>query len=159
MTPDRPPAEADTPLRIPVLREDLQVSAEARTVGAVRVRVRPEPRPRELPLETATTEVEVQRVAVGRVVDAAVPPWQDGEDWVVPVYEETLVLQRRLVLKEELRLKPRRVAATHTQTVPLWHDVVHIERRDAEGRWTAVDEPEPERHTHGGPAAASSLDP
>lgn len=62
-------------------------------------------------------QVVVERVAVGRVVDAVPAIRQEGDVTVVPVVEEELVIVRRLVLKEEVHLRRVRSTTTHTQTV------------------------------------------
>ncbi|MCA1628121.1 MAG: YsnF/AvaK domain-containing protein, partial [Acidobacteria bacterium] len=45
--------------------------------------------------------VEVERVIINREVDAPVPVRYEGETMIVPVLEEMLVVEKRLVLKEE----------------------------------------------------------
>lgn len=134
-----PPGPAAPPHRIPVLREEVEVVVGSSVTGTVRVRVQPRLHEQTVALETVRTEVEIQRVPIGREVDAALPPRQEGDEWVVPVYAETLVVQRRLVLQEELRLRLRRDVEPGQAVVALRRDEVHVERLDADGRWVSAE--------------------
>lgn len=121
-----------------LVQEQLHVGREQQATGTLRVRVVPEAQVHTLALEQWREQVDIERVPVGREVDAAVPPWQDGDVWVVPVYEEVVVVQRRLVLKEELRLQPRREREVLEQEVALRRDHVVVERQAADGSWAAT---------------------
>ena len=138
MKSSAPPADTDSTHRIAVVEEELEVLRDSTVTGAVRVRVQPRLQPETVDVAATRTEVDVERVAVGREVQTALPPWQDGEVWVVPVYEERVVLERRLVLKEELRLRPRRQQEPGQQAVQLRRDEVHVERLGPDGRWVSA---------------------
>jgi stress response protein YsnF len=49
--------------------------------------------------------VEIGRVPVGRPVDTMPPVRQEGDTTIVPVVEEIIVVGRRLILKEEVRIR------------------------------------------------------
>jgi stress response protein YsnF len=55
--------------------------------------------------ELAEERVEVTRVPVGREVAVAPDVRTEGDVLIVPVLEEVLVVEKRLVLKEELHLR------------------------------------------------------
>jgi stress response protein YsnF len=76
--------------------------------------------------------VVIERVPVDREVDRDAPPAVREEDGVlvVPVLEEVLVVERRLVLKEELRVSRVREEATMVSDVPLSEERVIVERVD-----------------------------
>jgi uncharacterized protein (TIGR02271 family) len=136
----RPSDPAAPAVTLPVIAEELEVLREKVSTGAVRVRIEPMEAQTPVQLESISEEVDVERVAVGREVEARVEPWHEGDVLVVPVYEETVVLQRRIVLKEELRLRPRRERRAWEETVPLRRDRAQVERRQADGSWCAEDE-------------------
>lgn len=107
----------DGTLRVPVGRERVVVGKdEVERVGArlsVRTRTEDVPVSEELRIET----VEVERVPVDRIV--VEPPEARVEDGItiVPVVEEVLVRQFRIV--EEVRLVPRIGTTLHEETVTL----------------------------------------
>jgi hypothetical protein len=60
-------------------------------------------------------------VAVGQVVELATPIRYEGDVTILPVLEEVevVVIARRLILKEEIHVRRRRVAETHLETISL----------------------------------------
>jgi uncharacterized protein (TIGR02271 family) len=149
----RPSDPATSGIAVPVIAEEVQVLREKVSTGAVRVRIEPMEAQTPVQLESLSEEMDIERVAVGREVEARVEPWHEGDVLVVPVYEETVVLQRRIVLKEELRLRPRLERRAWEETVPLRRDRAQVERRQADGSWRAEDE----AASQSGPDAASGI--
>jgi uncharacterized protein (TIGR02271 family) len=80
----------------------------------------------DLPLEKE--EVEVERVAVGRVVETAPEIRREGDTLIVPLVEEVLVVEKRLVLREEVRVTTRRSQTRQPQRVMLRSEEAEIER-------------------------------
>lgn len=96
------------------LREERLVPRrEPRRIGEIIVRKEVEEVPAQVEAEALRHEVDVERVAVNQEVDRRRDPWDEDGTLVVPVYEERLVVVKRLVLKEELRIRRREV--THSQ--------------------------------------------
>ncbi|WP_312251127.1 YsnF/AvaK domain-containing protein [Sphingobium yanoikuyae] len=91
--------------RIPLIEES--VSIEKRVVETGRVQVRTFVDDEQLMLREALAReiVDVERVAIGREVDVAPQIREEGEFLIVPVMEERLVVEKRLFLVEELRLR------------------------------------------------------
>ena len=103
--------------RIALAEEELTVTKRA--VEGARVRVRTvTDTVEEIARATLHGErVEVERVPVDRMVDAAPAVREEDGVTIVPVIEEVLVVEKRLVLKEELHI--RRHATTETVEVPV----------------------------------------
>ena len=99
--------------RIELREEVLVPRKETREVGEIVVRTEIEEVPGRLEVEAVHEEIEVEHVPVGEVVQERRSPWEDGDTPVVPVYEEQLVVSKRLVLKEQIRI--RRTSATETR--------------------------------------------
>jgi uncharacterized protein (TIGR02271 family) len=125
---------------IPVIEEQLQVSRERVETGAVRVRIQSDDVVEPLRTETWTEAVEVERVPIGRPVDARLAPWQEGDVMVVPVYEERWVVQRVLVLAEQVRIRKRGQRAVEEQAVRLRRERATVERRTGDGPWVVADD-------------------
>jgi uncharacterized protein (TIGR02271 family) len=119
-------ASADLPPEgrtIPLRQEELVAHKEMRHMGDVEVRTEVEEVPGRIEVQAQREEVEVEHVPVGRVVAQREAPYHDGDVLVVPVYEEQLVVSKRLILREELRVK--RVPSTETQ---VFEDTLRRER-------------------------------
>lgn len=126
---------------VPVLAEELSVDRRQVETGTVRVSKRVRERQEVVGPQTLAKEtVEVERVPVNRYVEGPVAPRQEGDTLVVPVFEEVLVFEKRLVLKEELRITRRRTEETSApQTVTLRTEEVVVERDGAGGAKTPPD--------------------
>lgn len=105
--------------------EELLVHREMREVGEARIATRIEEVPARLEVDAYSEEVNVEHIPVGEVVSERAEPYQDGDTLIVPVYEEQLVVTKRLVLRENLRI--RRVRTTQRQ---LFEDTLRRERAD-----------------------------
>jgi hypothetical protein len=53
-------------------------------------------------------DVTVERIPVNRLLDAPAETRQEGETTVIPVMEEVITIQKRLFLREEVRITRRR---------------------------------------------------
>jgi stress response protein YsnF len=65
--------------------------------------------------------IEVEHVPIGQVVEVAPAIRHAGDVTILPVMEEieVVVIQRRLVLKEEIHVRRRQVTETHRETISL----------------------------------------
>lgn len=123
-----PPAREEGKVVVPVVAEQLEV--RKRTVEAGGVRVRKTVREREEVVDEPLLreEVQVRRVPVGRVVDGPVPVRHVGDTIIVSLLEEVLVVEKRLMLKEELHLTKERVETHRPQRVMLRTEEAVVER-------------------------------
>ena len=72
--------------------------------------------------------VDVERVAIGRIVDVVPPIRQEGDITILSVVEEIVVVERRLLLKEEVRVRRVAVTGIHRETVSLREQTVEVTR-------------------------------
>lgn len=113
--------------------ETLRVGKRQVKRGRVRIRTRV--------LETQETvdepllreEVSVERVSVGRVVEAPEPVRYEDDLTIIPLYEEVLVVEKRLMLTEELHVRKKRTERRDPQQVTLRREEAVVERLDAQG--------------------------
>jgi uncharacterized protein (TIGR02271 family) len=95
--------------------------------GVVRIHKRVETVPSTINVEATHEEVAIERVPVDRQVETAPEPWQDGDTTVIPIIEEILVVEKRLVVKEEVRITRRRVTEKVPITDMVRREVVEID--------------------------------
>lgn len=114
--------------RIALVEEQAVLGKRVVDQGGVRVTTRTELIPETVRDVLTETSVEVERVPVGRFVEAAEEPRVLGDVTVVPVYEERLVVEKRLYLVEEVHL--RRLVTTREVELPieLRRQEAHVER-------------------------------
>lgn len=71
--------------------------------------------------------VEVERVPINRIVAEAPPSRQEGDTLIIPVLEEVLVVEKRLMLKEEVRITRTQTEVHQPQAVTLRTEEAVIE--------------------------------
>ena len=116
---------------VPVLAERLLVSK--RRVERALVRVATTTREREHFVDEALAQerIEVERVPINRPVDAAPPVREEGDTTILSVVEEVVVVERRLVLKEEIHIRRLHTTARHRETVTLREQEAVVTRTEA----------------------------
>ena len=117
--PDRLPVrdEPDTSSTIPLVEEELRLDKRDVVTGKVRVRTVVDVVEELAQASLQEETVEVTRVPIDRMVDEAPAVRTEDGVTIVPVVEEVLVVEKRLVLKEELHI--RRQVRTEQVEVPV----------------------------------------
>jgi uncharacterized protein (TIGR02271 family) len=127
----RPSATGD-PDVLRLFAEDATVSRQVIETGRVRVAKVTHTRDHNIDELLARTNVEVNRVPVGRLIDAMPAIREDGDLTIVPIVEETVVVERRLLLKEELHIRRVQTTERHQQTVKLRYQTAEVTRTPAQ---------------------------
>jgi uncharacterized protein (TIGR02271 family) len=137
MAPPFPPPRStpDASATVPVVEERLEVGRRAVVTGGVRLVRSVETREVVVDEPLRRETLDVERVPVGRTLadDEHPTPRDDGDVLVVPVVEEVLVVERRRVLKEELRIRRVRATVRAPQRIEVSADRVMVQRLDADG--------------------------
>jgi uncharacterized protein (TIGR02271 family) len=115
---------------IPVLRDEVVIQTRQVQSGGVRVHKLVNERTETVEQPTMRDQVAVERVSIGRVVDAQALPHarQEGDTLIIPILEEMLVVEKRIVLKEEVRITKRRTEEVEQVQVVLREEEVQIEQ-------------------------------
>ena len=100
--------------------------------GRVRVTKRVEQHEETIDEPLLRERVEVERVPIGREIDGPVEVRQEGDVTILPVYEEVLVVEKRLMLKEELHIRKERQQTHEPQHVTLRREEIEVERIEGE---------------------------
>ena len=121
---DKSDLEDEDELRVQRSEEELRAGTREREAGAMRVRKRVRTDRERIEVPTKHEEVTVERVPVdGEATEA-----QIGEDEVsVPVTEEEVVVDKRAVAKEEIRLRKDTVEDTEVVEEDVRREEVEVE--------------------------------
>ena len=109
------------------------VRKERVATETVRLRKRVHEDEEVLDVPVQTEAIEVERVPVGRWIDAPADVRHEGDTTVYPVVEEVLVVEKRLRLVEEVRVTRRQTTRQVQERVGLRREEIVVER-DAAGR-------------------------
>jgi len=107
------------PEKLRLLAEELAVERRQVETGRVRVDVVTREHQESVDIPLTREQVLVQRVPIDRAIDAIPAVREDGDTIIVPVVEEVLVVERRLMLREELHVKRVRTTEQHRESVKL----------------------------------------
>jgi uncharacterized protein (TIGR02271 family) len=128
------PVEDSNEVVIPVIAEELSVQTHKVARGRVRVHKRVETREETVEVPTVHEDIVVEHVPINKVVEGAAPEVRDEDGvLVIPVIEEVVVVDKQLVVREEVRVFKRRTTRSTAQTVVLRREVIDVEREELDG--------------------------
>ena len=113
---------------IPVVEETLRIGKREFESGRVLVHKTVTERDEVAEVLLRQQDLVVERVPIGRTVSEAPQTRQDGDTLIVPILEEVLVVEKRLVLKEELHIRKHSSERTEQHKVRLRTEHVEIEQ-------------------------------
>ena len=126
----------DEDLRVHRSEEELRAGVREREVGQVNVRKTVRTEREVVRVPKRREEVDIERVPVegeARESSGATEANIGEDEVVVQVFEEEVVVTKRVVLKEEIRLRKRVVQDEETVEVDLRKEEVEIDDQSARG--------------------------
>ena len=122
-------AETDAETIVPVIEETAHIEKRITETGIVRVRKVVREHEERIVTPLLRESVTVERVPINRPVEGAPPEARDeGDTRIIPVFEEILVVEKRLMLVEEIHIRRVQTTQDETQSVTLRRDEAVIER-------------------------------
>ncbi|MCP2044147.1 YsnF/AvaK domain-containing protein [Pontibacter sp. HSC-36F09] len=115
---------------IPVIEEQVRVDKEVRETGSVHIAKEVYSENVDLDLPIIHEEAEIERVEINQYVDVAPPPVRyEGDKMIIPVLKEVLVVEKRLLVVEEIHVTKRRTEEHNTEHVELLREEIRVERK------------------------------
>ncbi|HZC82113.1 MAG TPA: DUF2382 domain-containing protein [Nitrospiraceae bacterium] len=105
--------------RIPLHVEEVSVSRREIENAKVQIALVTGTQEQLIDEELTRVRVEIERVPIGRTIQVVPPISQEGDTTISPVVQEIVVVERRLVLKEEVRIRRVRTKEQHQEIVVL----------------------------------------
>jgi uncharacterized protein (TIGR02271 family) len=118
----------DKPLVVPVLVEELDVQKRLVETGKVRITKVVHERETLVDEPLFHDKVAITRVPMQRVVDGPVPVREENGTTIISIVEEVLVVEKRLMLREEIHIRKQRIETHQPQRVTLRSEEVQVER-------------------------------
>ena len=115
---------------MPIVEEQLSVTRDRVATGTVRVDKRVERRVHHIDEPVVRERFEVEHKRVDRIVDRAPEIRHEGDVLIIPLLEEVLIVEKRLVVREELHVKRVRELSRVQQDVTLETEHANVERID-----------------------------
>jgi stress response protein YsnF len=117
---------------IPRVEEQLVVEKRERIGATVQVHTRTHEREETIDEVVHDEKVEVRRVPIDRYVDAPASIRREGDTTIVPVHEEVLIVEKRLLLKEEVHITKRTHERRETHRVSVRSQSADVDRTEPE---------------------------
>lgn len=114
---------------IPVIEERVQVGKKVVESGKVHISKSVSEQIESISIPVNHEEVQVERVAVNQYIESHPPPVRhEGDTMIIPVLQEVLVVEKRLLLVEELHITKKQVQTEEVRDIKLRKEEVHITR-------------------------------
>jgi uncharacterized protein (TIGR02271 family) len=117
-------ANSTDDLKLTLLAEELAVDKQTVETGRVHVSKHTHTREVAIDEDLLTESAEIETVPIGRQIFEMPMVRHEGETTIVPIVEEVLYTERRLFLKEEVRI-------TRKKTTEQFHDRVTLRHQEA----------------------------
>ncbi|HEX6124908.1 MAG TPA: YsnF/AvaK domain-containing protein [Pyrinomonadaceae bacterium] len=121
------------PAVIPVIQERAVVKKRVVETGRVRIRKHVREYEEHVDIPHIHEEIHIDRVPVDRVVESAPDVRTEGDVTIIPVVEERYVLEKRLVVVEELHVRRERKETHRPEVIRVMKEEVEVDRLPAGG--------------------------
>ena len=115
---------------VPVIKEEVKVGKRQVDTGYVQIKKVVHDREEVVDIPLFKEKIEIKRVRVDRIVAEPSGIRYESNTTVIPLYEEVLVVEKRLMLTEELHITKRQVETRNPQRVTLRREEAVTERKD-----------------------------
>jgi uncharacterized protein (TIGR02271 family) len=121
-------ASPDGEIVVPVIEEELLSGVREVETGKIWIDKQVETRVRRIDTPLLREEVEMRRVPVNKEIKVPPAIRKEGHELVIPVVEEQLVVTKRLILKEEIRITKRKTKEHFVKDVKLKRERAEVRR-------------------------------
>lgn len=116
-------------MAIPVIEEQVIIDKQVVESGVVRIRKNVHEEEVTVDVPLMHEEHHIERVPFNEYLDTPPPAVRyEGEKMIIPILREEVVVQKRIVLVEELHITKRQVETSEPQRVTLRKEEVTIDR-------------------------------
>ena len=123
-----PPLANEPAMVIPVIQEEVIVDKQVIETGKIRISKRISEHKELVDVPLFREEVVVERVPVNLFVEEPPSVRQEGDTMIIPVVREEIIIQKKILLVEELRVRKVVIERHEPQTVNVLREEVDITR-------------------------------
>ncbi len=116
------------PTTIPVIEEVAVVSSRIVETGRLRISKEVTQVEQGVHVVGSHEECEVERITLNRIVETAPAVRYEGDTMIIPVMKEVAVVEKKLMLVEEIRVTRRQVQTQETVPVTLRKETIEVVR-------------------------------
>jgi uncharacterized protein (TIGR02271 family) len=118
---------------IPVVEEKLKIEKKVVGKGRVKISKTVKEESEILNLPQTSEEVHIERIPINKIVEKVPEAVRyEGETMIIPVLKEIAVVEKKILLVEEIRVTKTAVRTEQQQEVSLRKEEIKVERSDTE---------------------------
>jgi uncharacterized protein (TIGR02271 family) len=111
-----------------VLQEKANIDKRVVESGKVYIHKKVHETDEEIAVPVSHEAVTIKKIPVNKYVDAAPSVRNEGNTTIIPVIKEVLVIEKKLLLVEEVHVIKDIVEKTEEHTIPLRKEEIEVER-------------------------------
>jgi uncharacterized protein (TIGR02271 family) len=120
---------------IPVIEERARVDKKVIETGSVYIYKDVHEEEISVDIPFTHEEVDIERVPVNQYADDMPPPVRyEGDKTIIPVLKEVLVVEKKIMVVEELHITKRKIETHNTQQINLRREELKVDREDFRNR-------------------------
>ncbi len=112
---------------IPIAEEQLRIEKQVIDTGKVKITKSIKTENVKVELPFAQEEIDIERIAKNQYVEAPPSVRYEGDTTIIPVFKEVVVVEKKLLLTEEIRVTKKRKEGKTQQLVSLRKQVINVE--------------------------------
>lgn len=124
--------EKDKPVSLNVFEEQAQVDKKVIEKGTVRIVKKVNTEDATINVDLKTEEIKVERITVNKYVDAPPVVRYEGNTTIIPVIKEVAVVEKKLLLVEEIYITKTINITGEEKIIPLRKEEVIVETSRSE---------------------------
>lgn len=125
--------ENDKPaLLLNVIEEKATVTKEVTEKGKVRIIKKVHEEDETIHIPVTSEEVKIEKFPVDRLVEEAPTVRYEGDTMIIPVVKEVIIVEKKLLLVEEVHITKQTIHKEEQYTIPLRKEEVIVEHTAAD---------------------------
>jgi len=119
--------DQNKPLTFNVIEEQAKIDKKLVEKGKVRVIKKVVTEDEKVKVDVKNEEVNVERVPVNKYADTPPQVRYEGETTIIPVIKEVAVVEKKILIVEEIRITKKTHIIEEERTIPLKKEKVTVE--------------------------------
>jgi len=111
-----------------ILQEEANIDKKIVESGKVYIHKKVQETDEEISVPVSHESVTIKKVTVNKYVDVAPLVRNEGNTTIIPVIKEVLVIEKKLLLVEEVHVIKEVIETTEEHTIPLRKEEIEVER-------------------------------
>ena len=118
----------DPAISVNVLEEQAKVEKKFVEKGKVRIIKKVNEETETVTVPVTSEEATIEKIPVNKIIEKAPQVRYEGDTMIIPVVKEVIVVEKKLMLVEEVHVKKHIIEKQDKRTIPLRKEEIIIER-------------------------------